>query len=253
MCTNINLERFRRRDPLRASSTRNQQNTMRQQKIIPFGIKYLYLNFKGFLLSARTVDCEFLGRKSLGESFHLIRSCLVLGQLEELLRLDLLISNQRGTLLQFGVFVLDVSVGADATIISWIQGYQYTQRGSGRIHQISQEDHPLGPVQVDHRITDRWSSLGTGKRVSSLLRLRGSSCQFNVNESTRKGPRIKSKWEFESSDRPPCGVKVTKKPSDDGTLVRAETPNKEPKWRKWNSRKSYREHPYWTNNLKYVC
>jgi len=204
-------------------------------------------------LSRSTVFLILFGRQPLRESFHLIRSCLMLEQLQELNRVDLLIPNQR-TPFSFWVFsFLDVSVGADATIISWFGGYQYTQRKGCRIHQISQEDHPLGPVQVDHRITDRWSSLGTGKRVSSLLRLRGSSCQFNVNESTRKGPRIKSKWEFESSDRPPCGVKVTKKPSDDGTLVRAETPNKEPKWRKWNSRKSYREHPYWTNNLKYVC
>jgi hypothetical protein len=37
-----------------------------------------------------------------------------------------------------------------------------------------------------------------------------------------------------------------------GALVRAETPKHEQRFRRWDSRKSYSEHPYWTANLKYV-
>jgi hypothetical protein len=37
-----------------------------------------------------------------------------------------------------------------------------------------------------------------------------------------------------------------------GALVRAETPWKTDKYRKWNDSRSYRVHPYWSSNLKYV-
>jgi hypothetical protein len=43
------------------------------------------------------------------------------------------------------------------------------------------------------------------------------------------------------------GVKVAKKPSEDGALARAETP------KPWNSRRAFRVHPYFSNNLRYAC
>jgi len=47
-------------------------------------------------------------------------------------------------------------------------------------------------------------------------------------------------------------VKVALKPSDEGSLSRLRNPNLKDRKVRWNARRCYKVHPYWTDNLKYV-
>jgi len=252
MRANIKLVRFRCLESPRDLSTRSKHNTMRKQKVLPLGIEYLYSKLEGGLLRCHCVLYELLGRESLRESFQLFPPFWWKHNFSkpDLQGLRLLL--EQTTLPVFLFFILVCFDRCQGGLISWIRGFQYTpcSESTGRNHQIIQEDHPLVTAWIT-RITSRSSCLATGE--VSLLRLRGSSFWWNLNESTLK-LRRSSKWEFDSSDPRPSGSKGCQEAFRRGALARAETPKrKERKWRKWNAQRSYHEHPYWTDNLKYVC
>jgi hypothetical protein len=48
-------------------------------------------------------------------------------------------------------------------------------------------------------------------------------------------------------------VKVAPKPSDEGSLSRLRNPFLRDRVVQWNRQRNYHVHPYWTDNLKYVC
>jgi hypothetical protein len=160
------------------------------------------------------------------------------------------------------LFMSGISAGAYATIISWIQGYQYTSGSSHHqimthpSHQktdnscnhnsislsVSQSGFPSRGVGSFFRTTSRpRESLGRAeeifekmKQLSHIFREKGIVTKDDYS------PLPWSKGDQETFRR--------------GALVRAETPKIErDRFRSWNSRRSYREHPYFSRNLKYVC
>jgi hypothetical protein len=139
-------------------------------------------------------------------------------------------------------------------LISWFQGYQYTQTWSRRLrsHHIKPQRR-FRLSQVDHQKDWRRSSLASG-RSFLLFGDGGPAPRRILNESTKTklGSKLIGKYDF--SEPRPRWSKGDQETFRRGALVRAETPReKERKWKKWYSKSCYHEHPYWTDNLKYVC
>jgi hypothetical protein len=157
-----------------------------------------------------------------------------------------------------------ISAGAYAALISWIQGYQYTQGGSEN-HQINSND--LFPVKFKvqnpgdtHLLRLPAVVSQTGSSVSFFLEedeIRSSAwdsgcsqqCDDGIHQEFMNIRTIlrekieRKKWILTDPLRSKGGQETFRR----GALARAETP------KKWYNKRAYREHPYWTDNLKYVC
>jgi hypothetical protein len=173
-----------------------------------------------------------------------------------------------------------ISAGAYAALISWIQGYQYTlpleepDRFRSENHQFT----PYVPfgilrVRLPARVTDLralfpripatadylpWEgsvAAGDSTWVLGFVRWRATAGWSNLNESLTKTIGRKDSPRFVFDQEPTRGwSKGDQETFRRGAMVRAETPSTQlrDRFRKWNSRVSYRQHPYWTDNLKYV-
>jgi len=176
-------------------------------------------------------------------------------------------------------------------LISWIQGYQdtrgrYPSRSGGENHQFkpnipcsvsSQSGFSRGVSSRDSGTTTR-SGYYKGSKIDSwwlptisflyLLfgaqgarrvpaRLEFLRCYSgNVNDTHTKIIGRKDSPRYLFTEVTHSGVPVTKKLADDGPFGKgrnSRTRIKETRFRSWNASRSYREHPYWTANLKYVC
>jgi hypothetical protein len=163
------------------------------------------------------------------------------------------IFRQRGPLPRWdAIQPLGAPCHAYAALNSWFQGNQYTPVKGRRCRSHHIIPHRLHPVKV--RITP--FPIGRSSWRTDFLskaRLSGSCRQENVNESKQKLVRTRiGKYDFSAPrlDRSKGDQETFRR----GALVRAETPKSErDRYRRWDSRKSYREHPYWSTNLKYVC
>jgi hypothetical protein len=157
-----------------------------------------------------------------------------------------------------------ISAGAYAALISWIQGNQYTSGDSH--HQIMTHPNLRGPIIVHLTTllapdpTESW----LGDVVRSSLEERSTSTPRHL--PVRGGDRfekmsvlsriLREKGIVTTDDFRSPWSKGSQETFRRGALARAETPigrNKERPFRAWNQQRSYREHPYWTANLRYVC
>ena len=161
-------------------------------------------------------------------------------------------------------------------LLSWFQGYQYT---SGfRIHQISPK---VLPRYSSYPSSEFFTSIRSGSRIvlrkarpvrENLLHwFEATLASLTGGSPVRSSPFRKSR-----NERTPMGVarilkernqRINSNPPDPrskgiqesfrrDSRDRVETPRgkrQERAFSKWDSRRAYREHPYFTANLKFVC
>jgi hypothetical protein len=152
-------------------------------------------------------------------------------------------------------------------LVSWLQGYQYTiQSGRFSHHQIKKED-PLKvprsslallstpiftravlPFLADTGLNlslprEIFASASTSDRLSSFVKKE----ILQRNKEKTGHPLWVSKFRFDDSEPPPRRSNGSREAVRRGTKAGSETP------KAWNSSRAHRVHPYWTDNLKYVC
>jgi hypothetical protein len=157
-------------------------------------------------------------------------------------------------------------------LISWFLGHQYP--GSvlavlrSRIHQIPPHS-PFRSHQVRRprrsartsRITRDTNfrsiplvGIRLGVVFSSGYRARLATMGTgNLNDSFTKTNRQEKNPHRFVFDQDFPRVKVALKPSDEGSLSRLRNPFLRDRMVQWNRQRNYHVHPYWTDNLKYVC
>jgi hypothetical protein len=180
------------------------------------------------------------------------------------------------------LFISGISTGAYAALISWIQGYQYTRVGWDSHHQIMTYPTLRGSIIV--HLTTRasvaleryntktgastrtlrfvkkqwWLPLlfnyvlvfGAGLPAFCITHLKDTlvSLKMSVLSRILRENGIVTKDDYV----PPTGSKGDQETFRRGRTGPRRNSPKEQIFRSWNSRRSYREHPYWTTNLKYV-
>jgi hypothetical protein len=137
-----------------------------------------------------------------------------------------------------------ISVVAYATLISWLQGSQYTLGGSH--HQI--KTHPpsrymsLGPLTFALAVLPFLADTGQmgwypPSSASTLDRLSSIEKMKTIRQILRDQGIVKK------DDYPLPWSKGDQETFRRGAMVRAETPKHEQRFRRWDSRRSYSEHP----------
>jgi hypothetical protein len=155
-------------------------------------------------------------------------------------------------------------------LISWFLGHQYpgvtTVGDRSRIHQIppyrlrgchqvrrpprsSRTSVVNEPLLTRSFPWERKSRLGFGSRTARCS-MRGTGNLNDTSAKTNRQEKNPHRYVFtESFPR----VKVAPKPSDEGSLSRLRNPFLRDRVVQWNRQRNYHVHPYWTDNLKYVC
>jgi len=174
-----------------------------------------------------------------------------------------------------------ISAVTEAALISWFQGYQYPWfeflTGSHQINERgTHQGLSFGVLTLD------WNRGSTSSRISELASVpprltvlgntskpgpvyqpvrkspegRVSLPKVEMKEHLGKKPRWTSKFEFDSSESEPeprsKGSREAFRRWNDSARSETPIPYLKDRYRAWNSRRSYHEHPYWSTNLKYV-
>jgi hypothetical protein len=152
-------------------------------------------------------------------------------------------------------------------LVSWLQGYQYTiQSGRFSHHQIKKEDPlkvprsslallstPISTRAVLPFLADTGLGLSCKREISASASTSDRLSSFVKKEILQRNkektghPLWVSKFRFDDSEPPPRRSNGSREAVRRGTKAGSETP------KAWNSSRAHRVHPYWTDNLKYVC
>jgi hypothetical protein len=149
------------------------------------------------------------------------------------------------------------------TLVSWIQGFQYTLDVESRNHQISQRRPARGGVTLGRfkpsviealtlsgvfqvcKPTKKWVSSFEDEQSGALNRFTFTNSERNepmsISYLLREQPPKETRF-LPDASRSNGNPRIRPK----RPFGKAETP------KRWNARRCYHVHPYWTTNLKYV-